>query len=196
MSGAGPETAAQTQGDATPPGADRGDREQLDSMQRLWTPWRMAYVRDPERSGTGCPFCELPAQGPDHDAETLIVHRGEQAFVILNAYPYNPGHLMVVPFRHIAAFTDLTTPELHEIAELTQRSVRALAAGTGPHAYNIGWNVGGLAGAGIAEHLHQHVVPRWGGDTNFMPVVGQTRVLPQLLGETYALLRPAFAAAG
>ena len=174
----------------------RDDREQLDRMQRLWTPWRMAYVRDPDRKDTGCPFCELPARGPERDEDTLILHRGHHAFVILNAYPYNPGHLMIVPYRHFAAFEELDTPELHEIAELARRAVRALKACAGPHAFNIGWNVGGLAGAGIAEHLHQHVVPRWGGDTNFMPVVGQTRVLPQLLGETYALLRPAFAEAG
>lgn len=195
MSAAGSGASAPREG-AYPPGGDRDAREQLDSMQRLWTPWRMAYVRDPGRSEAGCPFCELPGRGADRDDETLIVHRGDGAFVILNAYPYNPGHLMVVPFRHLADFVELSPAELHEIADLTQRSVRALAACAGPHAYNIGWNVGGLAGAGIAEHLHQHVVPRWGGDTNFMPVVGQTRVLPQLLGETYELLRPAFAAAG
>ena len=179
---------------AVPPGA-RDDREQLDAMQRLWTPWRMAYIRDPSRADVGCPFCVLPERGAEHDEETLILHRGEYSFVILNAYPYNPGHLMIVPYRHIAAFEDLETPELYEIAELSRRSVRALKDCAGPGAFNIGWNVGAVAGAGIAEHLHEHVVPRWGGDTNFMPVIGQTRVLPQLLGDTYELLRPAFAAA-
>ena len=178
------------------PPAGHDDRERLDGMERLWSPWRMAYVRDPRRVDLGCPFCRLPAQGPDHDAEALIVHRGPRTFVILNAYPYNPGHLMIVPYRHIAAFEELERDELHEIAELTQRAVQALNAASGPHAFNIGWNVGSLAGAGIAEHLHEHVVPRWGGDTNFMPVVGQTRVLPQLLADTYELLRPAFERAG
>lgn len=178
-----------------PPPGMRDDREQLDTMQRLWTPWRMAYVRDPDRADRACPFCELPARGVEHDADTLIVHRGDHAFVILNAYPYNPGHMMMVPYRHVAEYDDLERTELHEIADLTHRAVRALKACAGPHAFNIGWNVGGLAGAGIAEHLHQHVVPRWGGDTNFMPVVSQTRVLPQLLAETYELLQPAFESA-
>jgi ATP adenylyltransferase len=115
--------------------------------------------------------------------------------VILNAFPYNPGHLMAVPFRHLAAFEELSREELHELADLSQRAVRALQACSSPHAFNIGMNIGGVAGAGIADHLHQHVVPRWGGDTNFMPVIGRTRVLPQLLEETYDRLVPAFAEA-
>jgi ATP adenylyltransferase len=175
-----------------PPGA-RDDREQLDRMQRLWTPWRMSYVRRPQVEDPDCPFCRLPSRPEEEDPDTLILFRGPQAFVILNAYPYNPGHLMIVPYRHVAAYEDLETDELHEIADLTHRSVRALKASAGAPGFNIGWNIGGVAGAGIAEHLHQHVVPRWGGDTNFMPVVGQTRVLPQLLGETYERLRPQFA---
>ena len=183
------------EGSDAPPGL-RDDREQLDTMQRLWTPWRMAYIRDPDRADAGCPFCELPRRGEEHDDESLILHRGEQAFVILNAYPYNPGHLMIVPYRHTAQYEFLKTDELYEIADLSRRAVRALKDCAGPQAFNLGWNVGSAAGAGIAEHLHQHVVPRGGGDTNFMPVVGQTRVLPQLLGDTYELLRPAFEAAG
>lgn len=171
------------------------DRTQsLDELQRLWTPWRQSYVRDPDSSAEGCPFCRLPALGPEHDEESLIVHRASSVFVILNAYPYNPGHLMVVPFRHTDDYGSLTAEELREMGELTQRAVRVLRRTSGAHAFNIGLNVGGLAGAGIADHVHQHVVPRWGGDTNFMPVIGQTRVLPELLAETFARVAPAFAA--
>ncbi|MGH8908243.1 MAG: HIT family protein [Egibacteraceae bacterium] len=167
-----------------------------DGLQRLWSPWRRVYVTDPDKHTSGCPFCEMPARGRERDAESLILHRGEAAYAILNAFPYNPGHLMAVPYRHIAGFDELTRAELHELADLCHRAVRALRACSGPHAFNIGINVGSVAGAGIGDHIHQHVVPRWGGDTNFMPVVGHTRVLPELLRETYALLAPAFAEAG
>ena len=164
----------------------------LDALQRLWTPWRLAYIKDTDQQISGCVFCVLPARGRDHDRESLILHRGDRVFVVLNAYPYNPGHLMLVPYRHVADYDDLDTAEIHEVAELAQRSVRALRASSGPQAFNIGMNVGGMAGAGIADHIHQHVVPRWGGDTNFMPVIGQTRVLPELLEESYDRLAPAF----
>jgi len=166
----------------------------LDELQRLWTPWRMGYIRG-DGELRGCPFCVLPARGPDHDRDTLVVHRGVHAFVILNAYPYNPGHMMAVPYRHISAFEDLSAEEIHELASLCQRGVRALKASSGAQAFNIGLNVGAAAGAGIADHIHQHIVPRWSGDTNFMPVIGQTRVLPELLEETYDRLTPAFAQA-
>ena len=152
----------------------------------------MGYIKGEGKDVGGCPFCVLPARGDAQDEESLIVHRGDTAYAILNAYPYNPGHLMLVPYRHVAAFDELTGEELHELADLAQRAVRALKASSAPHAFNIGMNVGALAGAGIAEHIHQHVVPRWGGDTNFMPVIGQTRVLPELLEETYERLAPAF----
>jgi ATP adenylyltransferase len=173
----------------------RADEQRIDELQRLWTPWRHAYVVDPERKITGCPFCVLPGRGAQHDRESLILHRGEHAFLILNAYPYNPGHLMAVPYRHVAEFDAVTVDELHEIGELSQRAIRALRACSNPHAFNLGVNAGGVAGAGIADHIHQHVVPRWGGDTNFMPVIGQTRVLPELLTETYDRLAPAVAEA-
>jgi ATP adenylyltransferase len=177
-------------------GRGAGEAARLDQLQRLWTPWRMAYIaRDTDAPAPGCPFCRLPERGPEHDRESLIVHRGTRAYVILNAYPYNPGHFMAVPYRHVAAFDDLEPAELHEVVDLCQRGVRALRATSGPHAFNIGLNVGTVAGAGIADHIHQHVVPRWGGDTNFMPVIGQTKVLPELLEETYDRLAPAFAAA-
>jgi len=182
--------------DPDPADQRRDDEQRLDALQRLWTPWRASYVTDPDAKRRGCPFCVLPAAGPEHDRDSLLLHRGEHAFAILNAYPYNPGHLMAVPYRHVAGFQELTAAELHEMADLCQRGVRALQAASGPHAFNIGVNAGAVAGAGIADHVHQHVVPRWGGDTNFMPVIGQTRVLPELLDETWAKLAPAFAAAG
>jgi ATP adenylyltransferase len=152
----------------------------------------MAYIRDPDSSVRGCPFCTVPVRGREHDRESLIVHRGERAYLVLNAYPYNPGHLMAVPYRHVAEFDQLEATELHEVVDLCQRAVSVLKATTAPHAFNIGLNVGTVAGAGIADHIHQHVVPRWGGDTNFMPVIGQTKVLPELLEETYDRLAPAF----
>lgn len=189
-------TAGTGPGGAPPPAAhgsaSRAADERLDELQRLWTPWRMAYIRDPDAGAGGCPFCVLPARGPEHDAQTLIVHRGTAAFVILNAYPYNPGHFMAVPYRHLEAYDELTADELHEMGDLCQRGIRALRACSAPHAFNIGVNAGLAAGAGIADHVHQHVVPRWGGDTNFMTVVGQTRVLPELLEETYDRLVAAF----
>ncbi|CAN5227910.1 HIT domain-containing protein [soil metagenome] len=160
--------------------------ERIDHFGRLWTPWRMDYIRDPGR-GEGCPFCLSDSADRDR-----VLHRGDSAFVILNAYPYNPGHLMVIPYTHTDDYATLTLAETYEIADLTQRAIRALRAAVSPHAFNVGMNLGTVAGAGIADHLHQHVVPRWGGDTNFMPVVGQTRVLPQLMEDTYALLKPAF----
>jgi ATP adenylyltransferase len=174
-------------------GERRVDEQQLDAMQRLWTPWRMAYILDQDRKTPGCPFCVLPASGAERDKESLILFRGELVFAILNAYPYNPGHLMVVPYRHAPGFDELDRGELHEMTEVSQRAVLALRATSEPDAFNLGVNMGEVAGAGIADHIHQHVVPRWAGDTNFMPVVGQTRVLPQLLEETYDALAPAFA---
>ncbi len=160
-----------------------------DAWQRLWTPHRMAYIRGENKptdvTGDGCPFCAAPARD---DEEALIVARGDHVYALLNLYPYNPGHLMVCPYRHVADYTDLTEPEVTELAFFTRRAMTAVRAASGAHGFNIGLNQGTVAGAGIAAHLHQHVVPRWGGDTNFMPVVGRTRVLPQLLGDTRRLL--------
>ncbi len=162
-----------------------------DSFHRLWMPHRMAYIRgegkpSPDR---GCPFCEIPGMS---DEEGLVVARGETVYAVLNLYPYNGGHLMVVPFRHVADYTELEAAETAELAELTKRGMAALRAASGAQGFNIGMNMGAVAGAGIAAHLHQHVVPRWGGDTNFMPVVGHTKVLPQLLAETRKLLAEAW----
>lgn len=174
---------------------DRDERERLDQLQRLWTPWRMSYVQDTGGADQGCPFCVLPDRPASEDAETLILHRGREVFAILNAYPYNPGHLMAVPYRHVDGIDACTPSEVRELADVCRAAVTALKSASGPQAFNIGINQGAVAGAGIADHVHQHVVPRWGGDTNFMPVIGQTRVLPQLLAETYQRLAPAFAAA-
>jgi len=152
----------------------------------------MAYIQAAKEQGEdgGCIFCDLPAEGDD--VRTMILARGELAFVIVNSYPYNPGHLMVAPFRHVGAFTSLEAAELADVDALVARSIRALEQEMEPHGYNIGMNLGRVAGAGIPDHVHWHLVPRWNGDTNFMPVVGQTRVLPELLEETYARLRPRF----
>ena len=167
-----------------------------DDLERLWTPHRMAYIRGenkPSDASTGeCPFCRIP-RGDDVDG--LIVHRGETAFVVLNLYPYAPGHLMVCPYRHIADYTQTTPAEMVEIGELTKRAMTVLRARSGAEGFNIGMNQGHVAGAGIAAHLHQHVVPRWPGDQNFMPIIGRTKTLPQLLGDTRALLAEAWASA-
>jgi ATP adenylyltransferase len=162
-----------------------------DELDRLWTPHRMAYILDDDRKAdgygepAGCPFCRAP-QRPDD--EGLVVARGETVFAVLNLYPYNPGHLMACPYRHVADYTDLTPAETVELARFTQTAMRVIRRCSGAHGFNLGMNQGAVAGAGIAAHLHQHVVPRWGGDTNFMPVVGRTKVLPQLLADTRALL--------
>ena len=150
----------------------------------------MAYIQAAKEQGEddGCIFCDLPAEGDD--ARTKILIRDQRAFVILNSFPYNPGHLMVAPFRHVGDLGAVETDEFTEVDALLTRSVRALEEEMEPHGFNLGMNLGRVAGAGIPGHLHWHVVPRWNGDTNFMPVVGQTRVLPELLDETYARLLP------
>jgi ATP adenylyltransferase len=157
-------------------------------MERLWSPWRMEYIESAraDANDQGCPFCALA----DGDERTLA--RTEHAFVTLAKYPYNPGHLLILPTRHTGDLEDVTPPEHAAIAILLQRSIRALRSTSDPGGFNVGLNLGRTAGAGIPDHLHWHVVPRWGGDTNFMPVVGQTRVLPQLLEDTFAKLKPAF----
>ncbi|TDD86365.1 HIT domain-containing protein [Actinomadura darangshiensis] len=156
----------------------------------------MAYIKGENKptgadSGDGCPFCEIPRMT---DEEGLIVARGESVYTVLNLYPYNSGHLMAVPYRHVADYADLEEPEYLELAAFTQRSLTALRKASGAQGFNVGMNLGLVAGAGIAAHLHQHVVPRWGGDTNFMPVVGHTKVLPQLLRDTRRMLADAWPA--
>jgi ATP adenylyltransferase len=164
-----------------------------DGLQRLWMPHRMAYIKGEGRPADGtppeCPFCEIPKMS---DADGLIVARGTQVYAVLNLYPYNSGHLMVVPYRHVADYTNLDDAETPELADFTKRSMTALRTSAQAQGFNIGMNMGSVAGAGIAAHLHQHVVPRWGGDANFMPVVGRTKVLPQLLADTRVLLAEAW----
>jgi ATP adenylyltransferase len=173
---------------------ERGGAGVPDDFQRLWTPHRMAYIKGEGKpsgtgAGDGCPFCEIPKMT---DEDGLIVARGRLVYSVLNLYPYNSGHLMVVPYRHVADYTELDEAEYDELAKLTRRSLTALRKASGAQGFNVGMNLGHVAGAGIAAHLHQHVVPRWGGDTNFMPVVGRTKVLPQLLRDTRKILADAW----
>lgn len=156
----------------------------------IWAPWRMDYVgreHDEGFDGPRCVFCRLPRGGDD--AAAYILHRGERAFVIMNLYPYNNGHLMVVPFAHTDNLVDLDATTLAEMTALLQEAQRILTDTMRPHGFNMGINQGAAAGAGVAEHIHWHLVPRWAGDTNFMPVLGDTRVMPQHLDETYRLLK-------
>ena len=158
-------------------------------MERLWTPWRLAYVTEATVEAPGCIFCEALAQIA---TDPLVVYRGRATFVILNKFPYNNGHLMVVPHRHVGWLGALERVELDELMELTQASERALRDVYRPHGFNMGLNLGKSAGAGVLDHLHMHVVPRWTGDTNFISVVGETRVLPEELPATAVKLRAAF----
>jgi ATP adenylyltransferase len=158
-------------------------------MEHLWTPWRLSYVTE-DAAGAECVFCEALASA---GAASLVVHRGARCFVLLNKFPYNNGHLMVVPTRHVGRLADATPDELQELIALAQASERVLTSAYAPHGLNLGLNLGKPAGAGVLDHLHLHVVPRWNGDTNFMSVVGETRVLPEELTQTAARLRPLFA---
>jgi ATP adenylyltransferase len=167
-----------------------------DAWDRLYTPHRMVYLRGEGKPvdgepGEQCPFCRAPGLPED---EGLVVARGEHVYAVMNLYPYNSGHLMICPYRHVADYTQLLDAEVAELAAFTQEAMRTLREVTGAHGFNIGMNQGSVAGAGIAAHLHQHVVPRWGGDTNFMPVVGGTKVLPQLLADSRTLLADAWQA--
>jgi len=158
-------------------------------MERLWTPWRLAYVTNAGDQQSGCIFCAAHARA---DADPLIVHRGERTFVILNKYPYNNGHLMIVPHRHVGRLADLDSAELIEFATLAQVAERALGEAYNAHGFNMGLNLGKSAGAGVLDHVHLHVVPRWDGDTNFVSVLGETRVLPEELPATADRLREVF----
>ena len=157
-------------------------------MDRLWSPWRLEYVAG-GKPKTGCIFCEATRET---ESSSLIVFKGDTCYVILNLYPYNNGHVMVVPYRHLATFGDLSIEELTEIGVLIQRAEAALFEAYQPHGFNIGVNLGKPAGAGVLDHLHVHIVPRWNGDTNFMTVVGEMRVLPENIGASAERLRPIF----
>ncbi|GAA1386060.1 HIT family protein [Catellatospora chokoriensis] len=160
-----------------------------DGLERLWTPWRMAYVSGGPKP-TECPFCVAPVSDPDG----LVVARGAAVYAVLNRFPYNPGHLLICPYRHIDDYPELDAAETAELAEFTKTAMRVVRKVSNAHGFNIGLNQGHAAGAGIAAHLHQHVVPRWGGDNNFLPVVARTKALPQLLTDTRDLLREAWPA--
>ena len=163
-------------------------------MERLWSPWRMAYMSsDSFGNDEGTESCFLCAHGSTTDDEAAhVVHRGDHSFVVLNAYPYNTGHLMIAPYGHVGDLTSLDEAARAEIMELVTRATVVITDAMGAQGFNVGINQGAAAGAGVPGHLHVHVVPRWGGDTNFMPVVGQTKVLPEMLADTYAKLRPGF----
>jgi ATP adenylyltransferase len=167
-----------------------------DGVERLWTPYRMAYIRGENKpaddTADECPFCRIPAENDDD--RLLVIRRGSTAYVVLNLYPYAPGHLMVVPYRHVADYVDTTDEEVAEITALTKQALRTLARASHAEGFNVGMNQGAAGGAGIAAHLHQHVVPRWLGDQNFMPVIGHTKTLPQLLQDTRQLLAEAWSA--
>jgi len=164
-----------------------------DGLQRLWKPDRLAYIKGENRPDSDdaddCPFCRAPQVS---DEEGHIVARGEHTYCLLNLYPYNPGHLMVCTYRHVASYLDLTSDERHEMSDLTVQAMNALRVGFEPHGFNLGMNQGHIGGAGIAAHIHQHVVPRWGGDTNFMPVIAHTKVIPQSLADTRSVLADAW----
>ncbi|WP_370619499.1 HIT family protein [Mumia sp. Pv 4-285] len=175
-------------------GGPWGRRETgFETFDRLWTPHRMAYITDAGPRDEGCPFCVMQGRS---DEDTLIVARGEHVYAVLNLHPYNPGHLMVVTNRHVGAFEDLTDDEAHELTAMTQQAVRVLKHVSGPAAFNVGLNLGAVAGGSLSDHLHQHLVPRWLGDSNYITVTGSTKVVPQLLAETRDLLAKAWSDVG
>ena len=156
-----------------------------DAWQRLWAPHRLEYLRGENRPLEGntveCPLCAIPKMD---DREGLLVHRGIEAYVVMNLYPYNPGHLLICAYRHVADLTELSESERNEISALSAHSMKTIRKVSAPAGFNLGMNQGAISGAGVAAHIHQHVVPRWSGDANFMPIIGQTKVLPQLLTDT------------
>jgi ATP adenylyltransferase len=157
-------------------------------MERLWAPWRLEYIIADKTEG--CIFCVFPAQS--NDREDRILHRGEHAFVIMNAFPYSNGHLLIAPYRHTADLSELSDEEGLEMMQLVGKSIRALREAFRPDGINVGVNQGTAAGAGIADHVHMHIVPRWNGDTNFMPVFAEVKVIPEALEATYDKLKPMF----
>ena len=157
-------------------------------MERIWAPWRIEYIlmEKPE----GCILCDKP--GEDRDEPNYILHRGNKNFIILNSYPYNPGHLLVAPYRHTGSLEEMTEEERNEHYDMVSRSIRVLREVFHPGGFNIGANIGKIAGAGIEDHFHSHIVPRWQGDTNYVPVLSDVRVVPQALAETYQILKGKF----
>ncbi len=164
-------------------------------MKRLWTPWRMAYLRAPKGSVTGgCIFCDKIKDATENDKENLVLLRGKHAFLMLNLYPYANGHVLVVPYQHAAELEALSAETLQEMMLLVNRAIQALRTVMGPQGFNVGANLGRAAGAGVEDHVHFHVVPRWIGDTNFMPVLSDVRMIPELLPQTYDQLQSALGA--
>jgi ATP adenylyltransferase len=159
-------------------------------VERLWTPWRREFIEGIDKRAGECFLCTVPSEHDDRG--NLLLFRGERVFVVLNRYPYNSGHLMVAPYAHTGDLPTLESPTADELMHVTQESVDVLQRGYRPDGFNIGMNLGRVAGAGLPDHLHVHVVPRWGGDTNFMPVVAETKVLPESLDQTYDRLEPLF----
>jgi len=157
-------------------------------MEQIWAPWRINYIQ--MEKPKGCILCDKPKE--NNDASNYILYRGDKNFVIMNSYPYNPGHLMIAPYRHVANLEELTEEELHEHFEIVSRGIKILRQVFNPGGFNIGINLGKVAGAGIDDHFHTHIVPRWHGDTNFMPVISDVRVVPEALAETYKKLRGKF----
>lgn len=171
-----------------------------DRLERLWTPWRLVFIEQASAPAAApaepaCFLCAKPAEPPERDRANLVLYRGERAYVLLNLYPYNAGHLMVAPYGHLGDLPALPAPEAAEVWALTRQAVAVLTTAYRPQGFNVGLNLGTAAGAGVPGHLHVHVVPRWHGDTNFMPVVGHVKVLPETLEQTYDRLRPLFAPA-
>ena len=158
-------------------------------MERLWTPWRMEFVKGADGEQPGCFLCNKPKE--DNDTENLLLYRGERAYALLNLYPYNTAHTLVAPYTHGGDYGELDPATAAEIAAIAQRVVRAVQAEYRPEGFNTGMNLGRVAGAGMPDHLHLHIVPRWGGDTNFMPLVGGTKVMPETLDQTYTRVRSA-----
>ena len=157
-------------------------------MKRIWSPWRVQYIRN--QNPTGCIFCDKPEE--NKDSENFILYRGEKNFVIMNAFPYNPGHLMVVPYRHVGKLEDMTAEERNDHYEIVSRAVAILRESCKTDNFNMGMNLGRVAGAGIADHIHTHIVPRWNGDNNFMPVIGETRVISESMIDIYNRLKAKF----
>jgi ATP adenylyltransferase len=159
-------------------------------MDFLWSPWRYRYIANEKRSTQECPFCRMPAE--ERDEENFILHRGAHTFVVLNIFPYTSGHMMAVPYRHTATLSDLSKAESDELMDLTRHCYEALQREYRPMGCNIGMNLGQAAGAGIADHLHMHILPRWFGDVNFVTAIAETRVVPEDLEATYRRLKPHF----
>jgi len=163
--------------------------EKSGGFENLWAPWRIKWIKESSSGVEGCFICEAIVADESHDRENLLLLRGEKVVIVMNRYPYSNGHLMVAPTRHIADPRELSPEEWAEMGLMTQLSLQALEKAMNPHGFNIGWNIGRVSGAGLDSHIHQHIVPRWNGDTNFMPVVSGTKVISQGLEESYDELK-------